>query len=302
MGATEDVSQWHTLAPCLYDYFVSHHLAWPSLTCRWSPTPSSQSPLDPLRRVLLSERTGSAARDRIIAVDLPVPPPRSCAASTWALRPPPPGLALPDPPVLSLAHPGEVTKLRELPSHPHLAVTHSDSPQLYLWDVYGGGSGEGVQPLAVLGGHADKAEYALACSQIHPLVASGGRDAAVLLWDVEVAAGRAAVRGEASPAPKTSLLTGSQAPALPKGRLPHPSSPTQRLAAHTATVEGLAFCPRTRSLLASVGDDARLCLWDLRSGTRPVQALERAHGRGEDVHCVDWNALDPFLLASGAAD
>ena len=49
--------------------------------------------------------------------------------------------------------------------------------------------------------------------------------------------------------------------------------------------------------LASVGDDYAVILWDSRK-PGPATKIAGAHGK-EDLHCVDWNPLDPDLLATG---
>lgn len=38
-------------------------------------------------------------------------------------------------PVKTVVHPGEVNRIRELPQHPHVLVTHTDAPQLYVWNM-----------------------------------------------------------------------------------------------------------------------------------------------------------------------
>ena len=35
----------------------------------------------------------------------------------------------------ALVHPGEVNRVRSVPAYPHLAATHSDSPEVYVWDT-----------------------------------------------------------------------------------------------------------------------------------------------------------------------
>ena len=38
-------------------------------------------------------------------------------------------------PLKTILHPGEVNRLRELPQHPHVVVTHTDSPLLFVWNL-----------------------------------------------------------------------------------------------------------------------------------------------------------------------
>jgi histone-binding protein RBBP4 len=37
--------------------------------------------------------------------------------------------------IKTIVHPGEVNKIRELPQHPEIIVTHTDAPELYVWNV-----------------------------------------------------------------------------------------------------------------------------------------------------------------------
>ena len=32
-------------------------------------------------------------------------------------------------------HPGEVNRIRELPQHPHMVITHTDSADVFVWDM-----------------------------------------------------------------------------------------------------------------------------------------------------------------------
>jgi len=54
------------------------------------------------------------------------------------------------------------------------------------------------------------------------------------------------------------------------------------------------------NVFASVGLDDRLLLWDARVGSDPVAEAKGYHN-GE-INCVSWSALNPVLLATGAAD
>ena len=71
------------------------------------------------------------------------------------------------------------------------------------------------------------------------------------------------------------------------------------LQGHTDTIEDLVWQPGSAAELASVGDDYKLLLWDMRTGSAPAAALEKAHGEN-DLHCVDWSSLEPHLLVTGA--
>ena len=49
------------------------------------------------------------------------------------------------------------------------------------------------------------------------------------------------------------------------------------------------FKPGSVEQLASVGDDQSLLFWDTRTAKGPPSLrVDEAHGKGEDVQCVDW--------------
>ncbi|CAD7695435.1 unnamed protein product, partial [Ostreobium quekettii] len=84
----------------------------------------------------------------------------------------------------AIIHPGEVNKLRDVPQHPDLIVTHTDAPELFVWNVDKQPVRSGPAdrrshasvPDLILEGHQENAEYALGISSERPMVASGGRD------------------------------------------------------------------------------------------------------------------------------
>lgn len=87
-------------------------------------------------RLYLSEQTEQAKLDppKLIAVDCDVA--RPCVASANALAAwNEYGRAASLRVVKTVIHPGEVNKIRELPTHPHVVVTHTDSPELYVWNM-----------------------------------------------------------------------------------------------------------------------------------------------------------------------
>ena len=60
----------------------------------------------------------------------------------------------------------------------------------------------------------------------------------------------------------------------------------------------IAFKPGSGEELASVGDDSALIFWDTRSGRQPTLKVDNAH-KGQEISCMDWNAKDLNLLATG---
>ena len=99
-----------------------------------------------------------------------------------------------------IIHPGEVNKIREFESQPNLVVTHTDAPELFVWDTdkqphrkTGPSAADakderdrtGAPPSPTSSSSGTKnAEFALAVRRETFDVASGGKDAQVLLWSV----------------------------------------------------------------------------------------------------------------------
>jgi histone-binding protein RBBP4 len=72
-----------------------------------------------------------------------------------------------------------------------LIATQSDSRKVYLWDIVSQGSVKDKVKMAastpdlILEGHEAVADYALAWSPTAPIIASGGKDKKILLWNIE---------------------------------------------------------------------------------------------------------------------
>ena len=303
----QQFESWKRLVPYLYDWFENHSLVWPSLSCRWGPLLSreeqealrkgagssksrmiadggskgsfsmskSLSGVD-RRALYLSEQTDGSAMNTLVLAQVDVPkakasgPMNTTAIGSSSVR------------VLkTVIHPGEVNKVLDVPQNPHVVVTHSDTPEVYVWDfktqvdrsadVLNKESGASVPDITLVG-HTEDAEFALGTSDAKAVVASGGKDMNVLVWDIEGAMGR----GQISP---MSVLEG-----------------------HRNTVEDVTFKPDSFSELASVADDYSLLLWDTRANDgKPSAAVHKAHGN-KDIHCVDWSGLATHMLVTGAQD
>ena len=209
----------------------------------------------------------------------------------------------------TIVHPGEVNKIRELHgvAPAELVTTHSDSKDVYVWNVGTqpdrAGEGRGARPSrpdALLVGHTQEARYALATACATACVASGGEDAAVCLWRLaDLDDGGALLRRSTAADGRTSLNSGGLGGLGGGGGTPV-LSPLRRFDGHTKTVEDVSFHPANDSLLCSVGDDSSLRFWDAAAASCAA-ALAGAHGR-EDVHCCDWSAAEEHLVATGGAD
>ncbi|PSC71637.1 WD-40 repeat-containing MSI4 [Micractinium conductrix] len=293
-GEEANHQAWKRMVPYLYDWFASHALPWPSLACRWGPV-VEEGGARSRQRLYLTEQTDGSEPNRLVVVNVDVARPRTATAdhlqgftehskSLHVGRP-----------LKTILHPGEVNRLRELPQHPHVVVTHTDSPLLFVWNLITQADRTGVKSTSakqqstadlVLEGHEADAEFALGASGAAPRVASGGKDTKVLVWDLEG-------HGTSLAAP----ASGGSGAAGVGTRL----QPLQKLEGHSETVEDVCWRPGSTTEIASVGDDFSLLLWDLRKGGPPAQNVQRAHGKN-DIHCVDWGPQQDHLLVTGAAD
>ncbi|GER52384.1 transducin family protein / WD-40 repeat family protein [Striga asiatica] len=200
----------------------------------------------------------------------------------------------------TIIHPGEVNRIRELPQNSNIVATHTDSPDVLIWDVETQSNRQPVlgatpsRPDLILTGHKDNAEFALSMSPTEPFVLSGGKDKSVVLWSIQDhISSLAAEKGtQKSPGSKSVGSNGK------------PESTTVQARGifhgHDDTVEDVQFNPSSAMEFCSVGDDSCLILWDARTGTSPVVKVEKAHNA--DLHCVDWNPNDINLILTGSAD
>ncbi|KAG6511182.1 hypothetical protein ZIOFF_029237 [Zingiber officinale] len=205
----------------------------------------------------------------------------------------------------TIIHPGEVNRIRELPQNSKIVATHTDSPDVLIWDVETQpnrhpmlGAAES-RPDLVLTGHQQNAEFALAMCPTEPFVLSGGKDKSVVLWSIQDHISSLAESSSKSPVSSTPNSGGKSS--IKSGeKNPESLGPRGVYQGHGDTVEDVQFCPSSAQEFCSVGDDSCLILWDARVGTSPVVKVEKAHDA--DLHCVDWNPHDQNLILTGSAD
>ncbi|KAG7669334.1 hypothetical protein Ndes2437B_g05480 [Nannochloris sp. 'desiccata'] len=288
----EQYLAWKRLVPYLYDSFINHHLTWPSLSCRWGPL-VHETHTRRKQRLYLSDQTDGSEPNKLVLVTAEVAKPRlssSEAVSSFSEQARSPHISGP---LKTLVHPGEVNKLLDIPQYPSLVVTHSDTPDVYVWNFDAQPDRGGALAArtydsrnpsvadAILKGHEANAEFALGTSNVEPLVASGGKDTNVLVWSLEDA---------------STCLTAISSP----GKSPE-INPRNTQKGHFKTVEDVAFRPGSKDELMSVADDYSILFWDLRAGQQPVGRVSRAHGE-RDVHCCDWSPHKPMHVVTGAQD
>ncbi|XP_042483366.1 WD-40 repeat-containing protein MSI4-like isoform X1 [Macadamia integrifolia] len=301
----ERYTQWKSLVPVLYDWLANHNLVWPSLSCRWGPQ-LEQATYKNRQRLYLSEQTDGSVPNTLVLANCEVVKPRVAAAehiSQFNEEARSPFVKK----FKTIIHPGEVNRIRELPQNSKIVATHTDSPDVLIWDVEAQPNRHAVlgaadsRPDLILTGHQDNAEFALAMCPTEPFVLSGGKDKSVVMWSIQDHISASATEpvsakspGSGSSSIKHTSKGGDKASDSPS------VGPRGIYQGHEDTVEDVQFCPSSVQEFCSVGDDSCLILWDARAGTAPAVKVEKAHNA--DLHCVDWNPHDENLILTGSAD
>ena len=332
----ESYQRWKTLVPFVYDWFNNFNVPWPSLAVRWgSVLEDKQYKFS--QRVYITEQTGAhpgADANTILSYNVDVTKPRVAAAEHMLFDDGTDGGGFASAgangianggenaggggprvsninlgffkKVHAIIHPGEVNNMRSFGSlNPDVLVTHTDSEELYVWDVkrQPGRSFKECRvrnddpnykpstPDLILSGHTEFAEFALDCHAKEYKVASGGRDTNVLVWHLPDFSANAAVDSSNRNGKVTTSESGVEGVRL---------NAQCTFKGHTDTVEDVAFHPTDSNILCSVSDDTRLLFWDSRCDHgKPVNAVKASE---VDVHVVDWNTLNTNLIATGGKD
>ncbi|CAI0387984.1 unnamed protein product [Linum tenue] len=313
----EKYTQWKSLVPVLYDWLANHNLVWPSLSCRWGPQ-LEQATYKNRQRLYLSEQARSSSSvlgffsttdgsvpNTLVIANCEVVKPRVAAAehiSQFNEEARSPFVKK----YKTIIHPGEVNRIRELPQNSRIVATHTDSPDVLIWDVETQPNRHAVlgasnsRPDLILTGHQENAEFALAMCPTEPFVLSGGKDKSVVLWSIQDHITSSA----SDPASGKSPGSGGGSIIKRDGNDKAVDGPTVGprgiYQGHDDTVEDVAFSPSSAQEFCSVGDDSCLILWDARVGTSPVIKVEKA--QNADLHSVDWSPHDSNFILTGSAD
>ncbi|KAH9801376.1 WD-40 repeat-containing protein MSI4 [Citrus sinensis] len=323
-------THWKSLVPVLYDWLANHNLVWPSLSCRWGPQ-LEQATYKNRQRLYLSEQTDGSVPNTLVIANCEVVKPRVAAAehiSQFNEEARSPFVKKHK----TIIHPGEVNRIRELPQNTKIVATHTDSPDVLIWDVEAQPNRHAVlgatnsRPDLILTGHQDNAEFALAMCPTEPYVLSGGKDKSVVLWSIQDHITSSATD------PATAKSAGSSGSIIKQS--PKPGDGNDKAAdgpsvgprgiynGHEDTVEDVTFCP-SRSSVALVMTHALYYgmlelaqAQSLRSADNSVRMFDRRNltsngvgspinkfeGHSAAVLCVQWSPDKSSVFGSSAED
>lgn len=329
----DEYKVWKKNTPFLYDLVITKALDWPSLTVQWLPdrpcggaSIDDHSPGAPyvMRHLLIGTHT--AADDpnylKVASVRLPsaiaeaataayaaeraganggglsgeqglleggsndAKSSATAAAAASAARS---GTKFED--VQKIPHDGEVNRARYMPQTPALVATKSITAEVLLFDTskYPAKPPPGAPctPTLRLRGHK-KEGYGLAWSpRTTGRLASAADDGLVVTWDVG--------------APGGGIVSGTSGSGVGGGVGPS-VQPTTVNRQHEGVVEDVSWNNLEAHLLASVGDDRRLLVWDTRASGRKSAStcVTRAHRR--EINAVAFNPYSSHVLATASAD
>lgn len=180
-----------------------------------------------------------------------------------------------------------------------LATAHSDG----TFTLRDGNSGEVLDPPVRVRAHADTV-HAIAYSPDGRLVATGGADARVALWNAadgsaagEAIAAESSVSALAWSPDGRNLVTAHSDGHLRLWDAASRKQVVPPLSGHDDYVRAVAFSPDGKRI-ASAGDDKRVRMWDARLGTALLRPLE---GHTYTVYDVAFSP-DGAYLVSGSDD
>jgi len=306
---------WKKNTPYLYDFVMTHSLEWPSLSCQWFPTVKNAGENAVEHSLLLgTHTTGEQNYLMLASVNLPKgdavldnrnsngsSAAASASAATSDSKPTTTPAAEYDEEKKELGgfghanstvgkievrmkvkHEGEVNRARYMPQNQFIVATRGPNPEVYIWDLSKHPSfpsetdSSPFCPQGVCIGHSSEGYGMCWSPHTEGNLATVSEDKTIHLWDVNSIAGGA-----------------------DSGTQLHPICVMK---GHKSTVEDVDWHRRDCNMLASVGDDRALMIWDVRekNPTKPVHAVPDAHDG--DINCVSFNPINEFVIATGSAD
>ncbi|KAG0172844.1 Chromatin assembly complex, subunit 3 [Apophysomyces sp. BC1034] len=285
----EEYKVWKKNSPFLYDLVVTHALEWPSLTCQWFPDIKSDNN-HKIQRLLLGTHTNDDEPNYLQIANVRLPNETEevdmreygeCADGKFEA-----GKETHIQIVQKILHKGEVNRARYQYENPDIIATKSRCGEVYIFDRATFDpfpkDDEQFNPTLKLQGHTSEG-YGLAWSphkSRSSQLLSAGFDSKVCLWDIG-----------ANPREAKEI------------------DPLRTYIAHATGVEAVSsYCrdqdvawhTKFESIFASVGDDARLMIWDARNrGEKPIHNI---HAHDAEVNCVSFCPGSEWVLATGSGD
>jgi histone-binding protein RBBP4 len=273
---------WKKNTPFLYDLVMTHALEWPSLTCQWLPDKREVAGQDhSVHRMILGTHTTDGEQNYLMIAECKLPnedteldarkydDERGEAGGFG-------GTSSKIEVTQKINHEGEVNRARYMPQNPYLIATKSISSETYVFDWSKHPSkpkADGTfEPDLILKGHT-KEGYGLQWNpheQGHLI--SGSDDSLICSWDIN----------------------GSS-------KASHILEPTATYTGHTSVVEDVAFHLHHSNLFGSVGDDAKLMIWDTREA-RYDKAKYVVDAHAKEINCLAFNPFSEYIVATGSAD
>eukprot|EP00798_Chlamydomonas_sp_ICE-L_P016080 gene16080-22219_t len=273
------------MAPLLYDTFSHYNAPWPVQACRWGPV-VDESSHKVTCRVFLAEQTDNSEPQKLVCSNVDICKPRVSSGShitSWNDYSHCPYIREQK----VIYHPGEINKIKELPQNVNILVTHTDSPDLYIWNTdiqpnrhndKGSRTPNSVAELKLVG-HEDDALFPLSVSTLSPTVASGGSDCMVLLWCVQDSM-------ETSLARSASIVT----------------SGYDELVLFWDTRAGLGPTCKIQQPHGRAAPDGSIRVWDTRKMCSPGDVLTAVDAHPGGVVHIEWHPTETGVFASGGED
>jgi len=262
----EEYKVWKKNVPYLYDLLFSHTLQWPSLSVQWFPDVSrDEERARTTQRLLLSTHTSGSDEECVMIAKLDFPDEfdedmngEEEGNGEGDMK----LKVLQRVPVLA-----EANRVRYCPSACNILAVRSDLSDVHVYDYTRHLSHEKIaKPDMTLRGHASGGFGIAWNNMASGELASCGEDMCVCVYDI--------LEESAVIEPRTVL----------KG--------------HDAVVNDCSFSFFDRKMLASVGDDKMLMVWDAGSG----EVVHSVDAHTTDVFCVKFSPVDVNAIATCSGD
>ncbi|KAG6841560.1 hypothetical protein C0991_009595 [Blastosporella zonata] len=258
----EEYKTWKKNAPYLYDVVITHALDWPSLTCQWFPDKESPSNKPyTTHRLLLGTHTSGQAQDYLQIATVQIPKRDGPASGGDKLD--------------SGDYDDERGELGgyTIPPAPRIQITQKIN-------------------------HAGEVNRARYMPQNPDLIATKAVTGEVLIFDRTKHSSEPERGGVCKP---DIRLVGQHREGDINSYTKANSTiePTTIFRGHTSVVGDVDWHSTDEDILASVGDDKLLMIWDKRTATNPTIKVE-AHD--QEILAVAFSPSTPHLLITGSAD